>query len=95
MRKTGIIFVPVELTVFRRNVNVTQITTVKSVHLRVNIRSWKEKNINKQLESDWAVKEGFLEEVIFEQKPGAKEFNEEKGGMDFWRDESGRPKGKL
>lgn len=52
VRKMGIIFVPMELTVLRRNANVTQITTVKSVHLRVNIRSWKEKNINEQLESD-------------------------------------------
>ena len=48
--------------------------------------------ITKESESDWKVREGFVEEVIFETKSGVREFNTEKGDM---RDEIARPKGKL
>ena len=48
--------------------------------------------VTKESESDWTVREGFVEEVIFEPKSGVREFNMGKGNM---RDGTAKPKGKL
>lgn len=49
-------------------------------------------SLPKSSESDWIVREGFVEEVIFEPKSGVREFNMGKGNM---RDGTAKPKGKL